>query len=71
MDQYTFENCNYDLHDQPLKNQSYHPVLPGKLLTYQGAKVMIDATQLKHPSADLFAPPKVILKPSPVTQSTS
>ena len=70
-DQYTFENYNYDLYDQPLRDQTYYPVLPGQSLTYPGAKPMIDATQFKHPSADLFKPPKVLLKPPPVAQSTS
>ena len=67
---YMFDNYNYNLYDQPKNHQSHHPVLPGQSLTYPCAKPMIDATQFKHPSVDLFAPPKVILKPTPITQSS-
>ena len=69
-DRYTFNTYNFDLYDQPRKDQAYHPVLPRQSLTYLGAKPMIDVTQFKHLSVDLFAPPKVIQKPPPVVQST-
>ena len=70
-DRYTFDKYNYDLYDQPKNDQIFHPVLPGQSLTYPGAKPMIDVTQFKHPSADLFAPPKIMIKPTLVVQSTS
>ena len=70
-DQYTFHNYNYDPYEQPKNDQTFHPVLPGQALIYPGAKPMIDATQFKHPSADLFAPPNFLIKPTPVIASTS
>ena len=66
---YTFDNYKYDLYEHPRNDQSYHPILPGQSLTYRGAKLMIDATQFRDPSADLFAPPKLMTKPTPLTQS--
>ena len=69
-DRYTFDNYNYDLYEQPRNDQSYHPIFPRQPLTYPGAKPMIDATHFRHPSAYLFAPPTVMINPTPMVQTT-
>ena len=70
-DRYTFDDYNYDLYEHPRNDQTFQPVLAGQALTYPNAKPTVDATQFKHPSAQLFAPPKVLIKPIPMIASTS
>lgn len=65
-----FYNYNYDHYDRPNNDQCYNHVLHGQSLAYLGAKPTTDATQFNHPSANLFVPPKAILKPPPIVQTT-
>lgn len=61
-DRYTFDNYNYDLYDWPNVDRQYNPTFTNQHSTPHGRKPMVDATQFNHSNAELFVPPKAILK---------